>query len=85
MLSAFVSQEFGFGRPLTNEELSRINATRIGKQYLDAQAAIDVLKTLDKPQLLHSPFVKYLFIGVNNEGYWNSFHMALQFENVIDF
>ena len=67
MLSAFVSREFGFGRPLTNEELSRINATRIGKQYLDAQAAHDILKISDKPQLSHSPFIKYLFIGANNE------------------
>ncbi|KAI2505686.1 hypothetical protein MHU86_8745 [Fragilaria crotonensis] len=84
MLSAFVSREFGFGRPLTDEELVRINATRIGKQYLDVQAANEVLKTSDKPQLSHSPFVKYLFIGANNEGYWNSFHMALQFEDVVD-
>jgi hypothetical protein len=25
-----------------------------------------------------------LFIGVNNEGYWNSYHMSLQFEDVVD-
>jgi hypothetical protein len=28
--------------------------------------------------------VKYLYIGVNNEGYWNSFHMSIQFEDVVD-
>ena len=84
MLSAFVSRDFGFGRPLTNSELQAINATRLGKQYLDGHAAYEVLKTYDKPPLTCSPFVKYLFIGANNEGYWNSFHMALQFEDVVD-
>ena len=84
MLSAFVSREFGFGRPLTTEELTTINATRLGRQYLDTHAASEVTKTFDKPPLTDSPFVKYLFIGANNEGYWNSYHMALQFEDVVD-
>jgi hypothetical protein len=84
MLSAFVSREFGFGRPLTLEELTTINATRLGRQYLDTHAASEVTKTFDKPPLTDSPFVKYLFIGANNEGYWNSYHMALQFEDVVD-
>ena len=28
--------------------------------------------------------MKYLYIGVNNEGYWNSFHMSIQFEDIVD-
>ena len=85
MLSAFVSRELGFGRTLTDDELVRINLERrIGKTYTDTQAATEILKTINKPVLTESPFVKYLFIGANNEGYWNSFHMSLQFEDVVD-
>ena len=87
MLSAFlVSREIGFGQTLTNAELARVNAERrIGKMYTDTQAATKILKTLHKPLLTESPFVKYLYIGANNEGYWNSFHMSfLHFEDVVD-
>jgi hypothetical protein len=86
MLSAFVSREFGFDRLLTNDELAKINAARRASTatYTDTQAAMEILGTINKPVLTESPFVKYLFIGVNNEGYWNSYHMSLQFEDVVD-
>lgn len=45
---------------------------------------MEILGTTRKPNLKESPFVKYLFIGINNEGYWNSYHMSLQLEDVID-
>lgn len=51
---------------------------------IDIQAATEILKTHQKPLLTESPFVKYLYIGANNEGFWNSFHMSLQFEDVVD-
>jgi hypothetical protein len=87
MLSAFVSREFGFGRQLTEAELARINCERrrgVNKTYTDTQAAIEILKTTEKPELTESPFVKYLYIKANNEGFWNSYHMSLQFEDVVD-
>jgi hypothetical protein len=87
MLSAFVSREFGFGRQLTDIELAKINnETRQtnGATYTDTQAAMEILGTINKAPFTESPFVKYLYIGVNNEGYWNSFHMSLQFEDVVD-
>jgi hypothetical protein len=86
MLSAFVSREFGFGRKLTEAELVRINCERRGvdKTYTDTVAAMEILKTTKKPLLVDSPFVKYLYIGANNEGFWNSFHMSLQFEDIVD-
>jgi hypothetical protein len=84
MLSAFVSRDLGFGRPLSETELATINAARQGKKYLDEKAALEINKTLDKPPLTDTPFVKYLHIGVHNEGYWTGFHMALQFEDVVD-
>ena len=36
-----------------------------------------------KPNLKELPFVKY-FISINNEGYWNSYQMSLQFKDVFD-
>jgi hypothetical protein len=57
---------------------------RIGKTFTDTQAATEILKTLNKPLSTESPLVKYLFIGANNEGDWNSIHMSLQFEDVAD-
>jgi hypothetical protein len=71
MLSAFVSRELVFGRTLPDDELVRINSeSRIGKTYTDTQAATKVLKTIKKALffLTALPFVKYLFIGANNEG-----------------
>ena len=71
MLSAFVSRELVFGRTLPDDELDRINSERrIGKTYTDTQAATKVLKTIKKALffLTALPFVKYLFIGANNEG-----------------
>ncbi|KAI2495738.1 hypothetical protein MHU86_18762 [Fragilaria crotonensis] len=86
MLSAFVSREFGFGRPLTEDELARINLHRQQSRatYTDTHAAMEILGTINKVALTESPFVKYLFIRANNEGYWNSFYMSLQLEDVVD-
>jgi hypothetical protein len=79
MLSAFISREFGFGRLLTNDELAKINLGRRASiaAYKDKQhAAMEILGTISKPVLTESQFVKYLFIGINNEGYWNSYYMS---------
>ena len=87
MLSAFVSREFGFGREMTDAELAKVNDERRGtmqKTYIDTQAATKILKSIQKPLLTESPFVKYLYNGANNEGNWNSYYMSLQFEDVVD-
>ena len=55
------------------------------RTYHDLQAAMEILGTTNKANLTESPFVKYLYIGANNEGYyWNSYYMSLQFEDVVD-
>ena len=87
MLSAFVSRELEFGRTLTDDELLKINTARQGtnRTYCDSQApAMEILGTTNKANLTESPIVKYLYIGANNEGYWNSYYMSLQFEDVVD-
>jgi hypothetical protein len=45
---------------------------------------MEILGTINKAALNESPFVKYLYIGVHNEGYWNSYHMSLQFKDAVD-
>jgi hypothetical protein len=45
---------------------------------------MEISGTTFKSPLKESPFIKYLYIGVNNEGYWNSYYMSLQFEDVVD-
>jgi hypothetical protein len=84
MLSAFQGRDIGFGRPLTPEELARVNAERAGKDYFSEEAAMALNKTKAKPPLTSTPFVRYIHVGVNNDGYWNSMHMALQLEDVVD-
>jgi hypothetical protein len=87
MLSAFLSREFGFGRDLSAAEVVSVNTEHWGidKILIDIQAAaMEILKSTLKPILTESPFVKYLYIAANNEGYWNSYHMSLQLEDVVD-
>jgi hypothetical protein len=86
MLSDFVSREFGFGQQMTEEELERVNSKRraTGSTYIDTQAAMEINGTVNKAALTESPFVKYLYIGINNKGYWNSYLMRLQFEDIVD-
>jgi hypothetical protein len=87
MLSAFMSREFGFGRVLMEADLVRVNCKRQGvdKTYTDTIAAMmEMLKTTKKPLLVDLPFVKYLYIGANNKGFWKSYYMSLQFEDILD-
>jgi hypothetical protein len=79
MLLAFVSREFGFGRLLTSDELGKINLERrsSGATNTDTHAAMEILGSINKAVLTESPFVKYLYIGVNNEGYWNSYLISI--------
>ncbi|KAG7350599.1 hypothetical protein IV203_009959 [Nitzschia inconspicua] len=84
MLSAFQSLLTGFGREMSTDKLQKVNEQRLNKTYWDGEAALEVLKSTSKPPLTASPFVRKLLIGINKEGYWNSNHMAVQFEDVVD-
>jgi hypothetical protein len=75
----------GFSIFSVNEtQLERINDYRQGQQYFDKAAAREILKCMDRPPLTMSPFVKSLLIGALAGGYWHSFHMVLQFEDIVD-
>ena len=54
-----------------NKELERL--TLIPKQQ-----PLKVLKTTQKPLLTELLFVQCSYIGTNNEGHWNSFHMSMK-------
>jgi len=84
MVSAFQSRMLGFGRPMTPGELDAVNLSRYGKEYWDTEAALEVHKQTLKQPLKSSPFSRSIVIGANNDGYWNSFHMAIQLEDCID-
>ena len=84
MISAFVSRDSGFGLPVSPEQLNTINLLQQGTKYIDKVAATQILSSVAKPPLKESPFVRDLLIGATKGGYWNSFHMALQLEDVVD-
>jgi hypothetical protein len=88
MISAFQSREFGFGMPLTSNQLQQVNATRLGRKYKDERAAIDTRKDKEqgfKQPLTESPFVREFEYGANSEeGYWTYQHMVLQLEDCVD-
>lgn len=82
MISAFGSNDSGFGRLLTEVQLQLLNAYQHCNQYyVDKAAALKILKTVEKPPLNESPFARGFLIGAFKGCYWNSFHLALQFED----
>ena len=53
-------------------------------EYAKTQAALKILGTTNKQAFTESPLVRYLYTGAKNEGYWNSLHVSLQFEDVVE-
>lgn len=55
------------------------------RTIFDRTTALEVNKDTRKQPLTESPFVGKLLIGaLKGGGYWNSFHMAIQLEDVVD-
>jgi hypothetical protein len=52
---------------------------------MDKVAAMQIQSIAGKPPLKESPFVWSLLISAAKSGYWNSFHMAIQLEEVVDY
>ena len=84
MISALQSREFGFGLPLTEEQLKVVNDARVGEHYKDAEAAKKYKGGTLKGKLHTSPFIVEFEYGASNEGYWNYERMVLQLEDCID-
>jgi hypothetical protein len=58
MISAFVSQDSGFGMPISDEQFVEINSFQQGTEYIDKVAATQILSTAAKQPLTELPFVK---------------------------
>jgi len=54
------------------------------QRYIDKVAAMEVYRDTNKPPLTTTPFLCTITIGVNNDGYWTSYHMAIQLEDCVD-
>ena len=84
MYSSFCSRDFGYGFKLSEEQLVIVNWYREGKDYVDEEAAMEVLKTKRKQALKHSPFIQRFDYCINADGYLDYKNMILQFEDVVD-
>ena len=88
MISAFVSRDFGVGLVINDEELHLINQRRQSYEwshYVSKKEAIEVYRTSKKKPLKDKhTLIQYFNVGINEEGYWNYNHIALQVEDVFD-
>jgi len=84
MLSAFQSRDFGFGLPVPQDILDVVNEQCHQQNYCDTNAATEVFGCIKKKSLSESPFVQTITVGANNDGYWTSYHMAVQLEDCVD-
>jgi len=84
MISGMQSRDFGFGLPISEEQLTLINESRFSQNYCDTTAAMEIFGSIEKKPLSESPFLRAITIGVNNDGYWTSYHMAVQLEDCVD-
>ncbi len=84
MISAFWSRKFGFGLPLTEEQLNGENKHREGKMYVDEEAAIATWQSKVKRPLTTSPFIQEFEYGQSNQRYWMYRLMVCQLDDCID-
>ena len=88
MISGFVSRDFGLGLTVTATELTMIYERRSSPhwgEYLSEQAAIEIYGCNHKMEIEDKhTLLRFFDVGVNEDGYWNYNHMALQVEDVFD-
>lgn len=75
-VSGFVSEQFGFGMPLTRDQLYKVNRWR--KEKMGPNPS-DEMKKRYAP-LTESPALRFLKYGKNRDGWWNYEMMAQQCE-----
>jgi hypothetical protein len=86
MMSGIVSRVFGWDPLVTVEQLAEINEQRKDTEYFDTEAALEVNATTKKPVLTMDglPFLVFLEIGANSEGWWTGANMHLLVEDLGD-
>ncbi len=89
MVSTFVSRLFGAGLQLSEEELMKVNERRQSEKwghYIKKKAAMEIYGTAKKKLIRDKlTLVQFFDLGINDEGYWNYFHMALQIEDLCQY
>ncbi len=84
MISIFQSREFGFGLPLTEQQLNGVNTHREGKMYIAEEAAIATRQSKVKRPLTTSPFIQQFEYRQSNQGYWMYQWMVCQLDDCVD-
>ena len=90
MISALTSRVDGLGARITEQQLEEINNIRTDEnsdwcEYISGRSAIEVYGTTKKKKLTcKHALIQYFELGVQNEGYWDYHHMALQMEDAYD-
>ena len=69
MTSAFISRDMGLGLEIDAAMLGRINESRRGQRCADEHATNNIFNSVDKKDLVESPFAKHFELGANNEGH----------------
>lgn len=84
MFSSFCSHDVGYNFTLIEDQLSKVNNYREGKDYIDEEAAMEVTKKIQKQPLKHSPFERKFEYHINLDSYWNYQHNIIQFKDKTD-
>jgi hypothetical protein len=87
MVAGFMSRQFGLGKHLTEEHLIAINRYRNERRrnYMADVEAIAVHGKSEKKDLIdNSPFIRFLEVGAEKEGFWNYNNMAIMTEDLVD-
>ena len=86
MISGFQSREFslGLGSRLTPDILSKINESRKGCKYLSSEDAKLISRDEYKHDINDDPALRFFEAGINKDGYWNSSHIKIQLEDIVD-
>ena len=88
IISTQMPRSFGIGIKLNKDELDKVNKRRRSEKwchYIKKSVAIEIYgntkkKDIDDPLTL----VRFFDLGINEEGYWNYFHIALQIEDAFN-
>ena len=82
MISALISRFDWSSAELTQQQLEEINNYRKNGEwshYISKTSAIEVYGTTEKKELTcKHALIQYFELGVQNEGYWDFYHMAPQ-------
>jgi len=84
MISGMQSRDFGFGLLMLEEQLTLTNASCFSQNYCNTTAAMEIYGSIKKKPLSESLFLHAITIGMNNDGYWTSYHMAVKLEDCVD-